>query len=148
MKNYYYFLILQIISTSFLGCENSKKPVIFLKIDTLPKKKVGEPCRLKNIPTHAIWGGHLDGGFWFEFVKKYDEIKYRFRIYNDYNGELVLDADFLVYQNKQKLFISNSIDIKKFFFMYKYLEVNDIELRPIYPAYSGTYWEVAKKNGF
>ncbi|RZJ75467.1 MAG: hypothetical protein EOO45_05510 [Flavobacterium sp.] len=54
------------------------------------------PERVKNIPKDAVWKGGVDGGFWFQAVSR-DSLKagYRFRIYSDYNGELIIDADFV-----------------------------------------------------
>ena len=149
-KNIIFFQILFVL---FFGCEEPKKSEnrttsMKVQTDTMPKKKVNEPDRLKNVPSEAIWGGHLDGGFWFELIQKYDSTKYRFRIYNDYKGDLVLDADFIKSDIAKKLDVSDKKDIKKIVFMYKYLKMNDIELKPVYPAYGGSHWETAKKTGF
>jgi hypothetical protein len=47
-----------------------------------------------NVPVLAVWKGGCDGGNWVELVDiKADTI--RFRIYHDWNGNLLLDADFV-----------------------------------------------------
>jgi hypothetical protein len=46
------------------------------------------------VPVLAVWKGGCDGGNWVELVDiKADTI--RFRIYRDWNGDLILDADFV-----------------------------------------------------
>lgn len=58
------------------------------------------PVKIGIIPSNAIWKGSCQEGFWFELVEVNKEKReYRFRIYNDYNGELELDAIFSVNQN-------------------------------------------------
>lgn len=50
--------------------------------------------RPKQVPLSAIWKGGCDGGNWIELVDiRTDTI--RLRIYRDWNGELILDADFV-----------------------------------------------------
>lgn len=47
-----------------------------------------------NVPVSAVWKGGCDGGNWVELVDvKADTI--RLRIYRDWNGDLILDADFV-----------------------------------------------------
>ena len=58
-----------------------------------------QPCLPPDRPTEltdkALWFGGCDGGNWIELVGiNTKENKYRFRIYRDYNGSLVMDADF------------------------------------------------------
>ena len=57
-------------------------------IDGYSKK--GRP---NNVPESALWRGGPDGGEWIEFVENHDGL-YRFRIYSDEKGDLMLDADF------------------------------------------------------
>lgn len=54
-----------------------------------------ESSRLKNIPENAFWIGGLDGGNWYS-IEKIDSVeqKVHFKIYNDYNGEVIVDKDF------------------------------------------------------
>ncbi len=56
------------------------------------------PCKQwekpANVPISAVWKGGCDGGNWVELVDiKADTI--RLRIYRDWNGDLILDADFV-----------------------------------------------------
>jgi len=56
------------------------------------------PCeqweKPSNVPVSAVWKGGCDGGNWVELVDvKADTI--RLRIYRDWNGDLILDADFV-----------------------------------------------------
>lgn len=47
-----------------------------------------------NVPVSTVWKGGCDGGNWVELVDvKADTI--RLRIYRDWNGDLILDADFV-----------------------------------------------------
>ena len=56
------------------------------------QQKTVTPAKMMNIKAH--WAGGIDGGHWFELVKiKGDTI--RFRIYNDYTLEKIVDADFV-----------------------------------------------------
>lgn len=56
------------------------------------------PCeqwkRPTNVPVSAVWKGGCDGGNWMELVDIKDDT-IRLRIYRDWNGELILDADFV-----------------------------------------------------
>jgi hypothetical protein len=49
----------------------------------------------EKIPENAVWSGGCDGGYWFEQVD-YNSVHnyYRIRIYNDFDGNLELDAEF------------------------------------------------------
>jgi hypothetical protein len=47
-----------------------------------------------NIPKAAIRKGGVEGAFWIHLVSK-KEAFYKFKIYDDYNGELVLEANFI-----------------------------------------------------
>jgi hypothetical protein len=51
------------------------------------------PEKPTNVPASAVWKGGCDGGSWIELVS-IKEDKIRFRIYRDWNGKLILDADF------------------------------------------------------
>ena len=58
------------------------------------QRPCGEWEKPANVPVAAIWKGGCDGGNWVELVDiKADTI--RFRIYHDWNGDLLLDADFV-----------------------------------------------------
>ena len=62
----------------------------------IPYDRVWE--KPENVPDSAVWVGGCDGGNWIELVD-FKEDTIRFRLYADWNGELILDADF-VYQKK------------------------------------------------
>ena len=69
--------------------------LISLSLTLLIDRGSSDPERPRNVPETATWKGGVDGGFWFDVVTVNGEKKmYRFKIYNDYNGELVMDADF------------------------------------------------------
>ncbi len=51
------------------------------------------PQKPNKVPNSAVWKGGCDGGNWIELVSVEKE-KIRFRIYRDWNGKLILDADF------------------------------------------------------
>ena len=71
--------------------------VLFIVLFLFGKSLFYRPCptpeKPKNVPKEAVWKGDCDGGSWVELVS-INENKVRFKIYRDWNGELVLDADF------------------------------------------------------
>ena len=98
------------------------------------------PERPANVPVSSIWKGGLDGGNWYEFVEmKEDTI--RIRIFNDWNGSLILDADFVpesrsnIHPTEQdwkesiNCFDGNSINCR--------FQNNNVyyKLVPVFPAY-------------
>lgn len=105
------------------------------------------PTRFNNIPESSVWIGGADGGFWFSVVD-IDSIKmiYRFRIYNDYNGELVMDADFVKDSICNNKFPLNKSILKEIrFFDFDKIEMsNNCKLNMIKPAYGGSFWEIDK----
>ena len=106
------------------------------------------PTRFYNIPKSAVWIGGVDGGFWFNVVD-IDSIKktYRFKIYNDYNGELVMDADFVkdsICNNEYPL----SKEVLKEIMLFEFDKIemlNNCKLNMIKPAYGGSFWEIDKE---
>lgn len=64
------------------------------------------PDRLSKIPQDAFWVGGIDGGQWYlvNSIDKTDKIIH-FKIYNDYNGDLLVDKKF-------KLNCDNNTEIK------------------------------------
>ncbi len=58
------------------------------------------PQRFDNIPKEAVWRGAADEGFWVQIINV-DSIKrvIGVNIFNDYNGELFLEADFTLQSN-------------------------------------------------
>jgi hypothetical protein len=53
------------------------------------------PERVKGIPINSFWVGGADGGQWYliDNINKQLNIVH-FKIYNDFNGELIADKDF------------------------------------------------------
>lgn len=100
-----------------------------------------EPNKPENVPYSAIWKGSCDGGNWIELVSVEKE-KIRFRIYRDWNGDLILDADFK-YQNCDSFRLDESNWHKHIayfenhsFILYNNGKPKECVLGPIYPAYS------------
>lgn len=103
-----------------------------------------QPCKRwekpKNVPISAIWKGGCDGGNWIELVDiRTDTI--RFRIYRDWSGELILDADFVLGNcNILHLTRSNWDSCIDYFdgerLYYRTQTINShLQLIPILPAY-------------
>jgi len=103
-----------------------------------------QPCKEwekpANVPVSAIWKGGCDGGNWVELVDiKADTI--RFRIYSDWNGDLILDADF-VSENCNNLLLTKAnwseyityFDGTKLYSKIQ-LDSGYSHLVPIFPAY-------------
>ncbi len=61
--------------------------------------RFNRPCeeweRPSNVPVEAAWIGGCDGGIWLEFVDIQTPDTIRFKIYRDWNGDLILDANFV-----------------------------------------------------
>ena len=104
------------------------------------------PNKLANITKAAIWRGGVDEGFWFDLVEFYpnQKNKVRLRIYNDYNGSLVLDADFTANSDCK---IKNGKDLLEkiiYFEFDKLVLSNGCVFEVVYPAYGGSFWEIEK----
>ncbi|MFB9057513.1 hypothetical protein ACFFU9_12255 [Mariniflexile ostreae] len=142
-----WLIIIAIIS--FLGFVLFK--YIFDKQPCLP------PERHELVPLVAIWSGGCDGGEWIELVE-IKEDKYRFRIYQDWNGELKMDADFEFREDRTNLTrvnwesivccYSQSLDS-----LVTLSVVDNVEgkkkyyrLQSIYPAYGGNDWGIIKEK--
>lgn len=105
------------------------------------------PNKLLNIPKNAIWKGAEDEGFWFEIISINSTQKtYRIKIYNDYNGELVVDADFIKQDScKSELPLNKEIIKQIAYFEFNKIEMkNDCSLKIIKPVYGGTFLEQNK----
>jgi hypothetical protein len=112
-----------------------------------------EPEKFTNIPQEAIWRGAVDEGFWIYIVDINENEKViRLNIYNDYNGELALDARFdtsncqlmsfskeSIYENIIAFASSNGIESRDEIMM-----KNECGLKMIEPAYGGTFKDVNK----
>lgn len=104
------------------------------------------PKKLANIPESAIWSGGVDEGFWFELVELYqDHKKVRIRIYNDYDGNMVLDADFTPISDCKIKDESELLNKINYFEFKKIILLDGCELDAIYPAYGGAFWEIDKE---
>jgi hypothetical protein len=120
-----------------------------------------QPCspqdKPKNVPVEAVWSGGCDGGDWIELVE-IKENKYRFRIYQDWNGELKMDADFEFSNDKTSLKHTDwqakvccySLSIDSLVTLSVIEEQNSTKkrynLQSIYPAYGGSDWEIIKEK--
>ena len=102
------------------------------------------PCknweRPVNVPVSAVWQGGCDGGNWMELVDIKDDT-IRLRIYRDWNGELILDADF-VSENCNDLLLTKTnwseyIDYFDGTKIYSKIQVGSryCRLIPVFPAY-------------
>lgn len=100
-----------------------------------------QPCKQckkpSKVPDSAVWIGGCDGGNWVELVNiKADTI--RLRIYRDWDGELILDADYVPH-NCNNLFFTEA-DWEKHFNYFdgtKFYIKNQCscQLTPVYPLY-------------
>lgn len=107
-----------------------------------------EPNKPSNVPINTFWKGDCDEGYWFEIVDiNAKENNYRFRIYNDYKGELEIDANFRISANCKFSFATKEELENKIF----YFEENKIKLSPdtcdlemVTPPFGGKRWEVEK----
>lgn len=98
--------------------------------------------RLSNIPEAAVWKGGIDEGFWFDVVDVNAEKKtYHIKIYNDYKGELVMDADFAKQDSCNTEYPLNKsiLEYVSYFEFDKIVMVKDCNLKIIKPAYGGSF---------
>lgn len=103
-----------------------------------------QPClppeKPASVPEAAVWKGDCDGGSWIELVSLEKE-KIRFKIYRDWNGELLLDADFK-YADCGTFRLTKSNWVKHIAYFGNALEIYEssnagsrCRLEPIYPVY-------------
>lgn len=114
-----------------------------------------EPQRVGQVPASALWIGGCDGGYWIDFVGQKDD-RCRFRIYQDWSGDLRMDADFVGEENGLPICLTEEnwkehfVDyIQKDTFSYVLIKAHDgakCELKISYPAYGGDEWEVLKEK--
>lgn len=108
------------------------------------------PDKPKVVPNTAVWKGDFDEGFWIDLINS-DTLndKFRFKVYNDYNGELVFDGLFKLPSNcictSSKKNILNDILFFEFREQYKLVINDSCFLQAIIPAYGGSLLEVEKK---
>lgn len=130
---------------------------VLLCLKCVHKNPCSSPERPVNIPKDAIWSGDCDGGNWIELVEIKDNI-FRFRIYQDYNGMLLMDANFKSNSDKNLINISNwknliccyshSISDSLVRLGIKENEQREKEcyLESIYPAYAGEDWTIIQEK--
>lgn len=126
---------------------------ILLSLHWLIHRPCLPPEKPHIVPESAIWNGGCDGGEWIELIE-INKDKYRFRIYQDWSGELKIDADFKSKDDKIKLNLMNWKDV-----VYCYSEDSLVtlsfvkateskkqyyQLQAIYPAYGGSSWQIIK----
>lgn len=101
-----------------------------------------QPCLPPDRPTlpkEAVWKGGCDGGNWIELVLIEKE-KVRFRIYRDWNGELILDADFKykdcgIFKLTNINWTEHIAYFDETLVIYESSDLGKCHLEPIYPAY-------------
>ena len=134
MKSKILFYIIGIISGIILSAIAA-----ILYIDWTFTQPCSDPEKPSNVPPAAAYIGGCDGGHWMELVSITDK-KVRFRIYRDWNGELLLDADFK-YDGCAGFRLTSSDWTKHVAFFENYIHIYDhsagvnCKLLPVYPAY-------------
>jgi hypothetical protein len=75
------------------------------------------PQKNEKIPENAVWSGGCDGGYWFEQVD-YNSVHnyYRIRIYNDFDGNLELDAEFGASNTCKREYKDEKVIVRKILF--------------------------------
>ncbi len=81
--------LLSLLSISIGLCISLGLIVVYL----LFNRPCPPPEKPNNVPIGAIWVGGCDGGNWIELISVKNN-SFRYRIYRDWNGVLMLDADF------------------------------------------------------
>ncbi len=113
---------------------------LYFSVDIKTNTGCPPPDKPKGVPESAIWAGGCDGGNWMELVS-IEKDKARFRIYRDWNGDLILDADFKHKDcNEFRLSKTNWVEYVSYFGSAIELMNKDgintrCRLEPIYPAY-------------
>lgn len=114
------------------------------------------PVRPVTVPKDAIWSGDCDGGNWIELVEIKNN-RYRFRIYQDYNGVLLMDANFKSNCNKCSIdmynwknlvccySLSNSDSTYRLELKKNEGTGEDCYLESVYPAYAGEDWTLIQE---
>lgn len=82
--------------------------IITLVIFNIMKKPCLPPERVNKVPSSAFWIGGCDGGLWYELVYQKDSI-FNFRIYNDFDGRIITEGDFIISNNCYKQIIGAKI---------------------------------------
>jgi hypothetical protein len=124
-----------------------------LSYNYLFKSPCDPPRKLDSVPEKASWFGGCDGGNWIELINVKED-KYRFKVYRDWDGELSIDADFVV-KNCNNLAL-NENNWKERLAYYNEGEEASVRivlkggdncyLESIIPAYGGEDWKVIKEK--
>lgn len=95
------------------------------------------PERPSKVPKNAIWKGGKDGGFWFSFVNQQSNELIRLQIFNDYNGKMLLDANFKPEGDCHLPTGKAVINEINYYDFQKIVLNNSCELKPIVPYFKG-----------
>jgi len=114
--------------------------VLYFSVSIKTNTGCPPPEKPSKVPESAIWKGDCDGGNWVELVDiKKDTC--RFRIYRDWNGDLILDANF-EYKDCDKFRLTKSNWDEHVAYFGNAIELFNKQgynercrLEPIYPAY-------------
>lgn len=118
---------------------------IYIKIQYHPTTNV--PNHPAGVPLSAVWFGGPDGGTFFDLVEIKNDSIYRFKIYSDYSGDLMMDADFKL----RPIEITKENWHKEIWPFYMpgdsgstliQSERTTVMFEAIYPAYGGDQWEI------
>lgn len=115
------------------------------------------PKKPSIVPEQAIWSGGCDGGEWIELIE-INKDKYRFKVYQDWSGELKIDADFKFKDDKTELNLMNWKDVVCCYshsmdslVTLSVVKANEskkqyYQLQVLYPAYGGDDWQIIKEK--
>ncbi len=132
--------------------------LVLLNFEWIFYRPCPPPEMPKDVPGNAVWKGACDGGIWMELVSLDSEIV-RFRIYRDWDGELILDADFK-YEDCKNFHLTESDWADKVAYFeneitfYRSSEIfydpsnpsRRCRLEPIFPAYGGSLLDILRES--
>lgn len=105
-----------------------------------------EPDKPEVVPSSAVWKGGCDGGTWIELVSIEND-SYRFKVYRDYDGALLLDANFQPKGCEQLIISKSNWSSEIEHFINESIVLNSkCRLIPIYPAYGGEDWKAREEK--
>lgn len=118
--------------------------IVAILFFTLMERDVGHPKRPLKVPKEAVWRGAADEGFWLLLAGiNFEKKEYHFNIFADYNGDLVMDANFKMSRNcKTDLPLDRRILDRILFYEDDNIKLDSCSLEIIYPAFGGTFWEL------
>ncbi len=69
------------------------------------------PERPSYVSENAVWDGDWKrGGYWIDLVEKKDNYTFRYKIYAELTGKLIMDADFKLREDCHNLFSQYQIE--------------------------------------